>query len=371
VKPKAYVFWLLVILIALVGARAIGQQVQFPSSVPTNNLVPVAPPPTPVFAPSPGPMAELQGNIQLPPPQWDPYAMPGTQSPTIIPQDPYLQGDNPMTLTNARRFLKEVRVENTWLSARGAKKFGIDSLLLSSTFTFPMFFNIDTPLEITPGFAFNWLEGPVTSIVGYPGTLIGQLPPRLYDTYLDSAWNPQVTPWLGGELAFRVGVYSDFKRVTAESVRYMGHGYAVLSFSPSVKIKFGIEYLDRIPVKLLPAGGIIWTPNSDTRFEILFPNPKIAKRLTTIGSADWWGYVRGEYGGGAWSGVPDKVDGADIDQIGYNDLRCGLGLEWNSSTFLDGLFEVGVAFDRELIDRNISVKFRPSTTVYIRSFLLY
>ena len=33
---------------------------------------------------------------------------------------------------------------------------------LSSTFAFPMFYNIETPLLVTPGFAFDWLQGPLS-----------------------------------------------------------------------------------------------------------------------------------------------------------------------------------------------------------------
>ena len=73
----------------------------------------------------------------------------------------------------------------------------------------------------------------------------------------------------------------------------MGKGLAVLTFSPSIKIKAGVWYLDRVVVKILPAGGICWTPNPDVYFDILFPNPKIGKRLTTWGNTDWWIYCLG------------------------------------------------------------------------------
>ena len=66
-----------------------------------------------------------------------------------------------------------------------------------------MFGSIDTPLLITPGFAANWLQGPDGGPPPGP-----ELPPRVYDAYLDFAWYPRVNQWLGGELGFRTGVWS-------------------------------------------------------------------------------------------------------------------------------------------------------------------
>ena len=99
----------------------------------------------------------------------------------------------------------------------------------------------------------------------------------------------------------RYGIYSDFSASTTTALRFTGKGMAVLTFSPSIKIKAGVWYLDRNEIKTLPAGGICWTPNPDVYFNILFPNPKIAKRLTTWGNTEWWLYVSGDYGGGKWA----------------------------------------------------------------------
>ena len=57
---------------------------------------------------------------------------------------------------------------------------------MAATFGVPIFYNPNTPLLITPGFAFNWLEGPIGPDA--------DLPPRVYDAYLDAAWYPRFTP---------------------------------------------------------------------------------------------------------------------------------------------------------------------------------
>ena len=127
---------------------------------------------------------------------------------------------------------------------------------------------------------------------------MADLPPRTYDAYLDAAWDPQINAWLGAELDVRIGTYSDFARVNDVILLYTGKAEAVLAFSPCVKIKAGVWYLDRNVVKMLPAGGVCWTPNPDVYFNFLFPNPKVGRRLTTWGTTDWWIYASGDYGGG-------------------------------------------------------------------------
>jgi hypothetical protein len=193
---------------------------------------------------------------------------------------------------------------------------------------------------------------------------------------LDAAWNPQPTPWLGGELSFRIGVYSDFNKLVTRSLRYTGTGLAVLTFSPSIKVKAGVMYLDRNWVKLLPAGGLVWTPNPDVRFDVLFPNPKVTKRLTTVGCTEWWGYLSGDLGGGAWTvtraAVADPAVAGSVDFVDYDDLRAALGVEFMRSGGLHGFFETGVAFERQLRYRSLLPEvFRPNTTVFLHAGLGY
>ena len=384
------------------SGSALGQRIQFPTAIPTNDAtqsaagmqaMPVAngaagtapvysPSTAPVYSPgaappfssaptsspipgyaappsygpgvAPGPTATFQGNIQ-PAPSWDPYGAPGAQPPnTLFPQDPCLPAESPYptgTMEKMQRFLQRVGIDYVWMPGTAEHELGLNDVDLSATFAIPFLYNTETPLLVTPGFGFQLWNGPWTPDV----------PGQTYDAYLDFGWNPQVTPLLGSELGFRTGIYSDFKKFNGQSIRYQGHALAVLSFSPSVQVKAGVIYLDRKHIKMLPAGGIVWTPNSDVRFEFLFPNPKFAKRLTTYGNTDWWGYIRGEYGGGSWT-----ISGEPSD---YNDIRVGLGLEFDRFSGCNGLFEVGGAFERELYGQGTSVPV--NTTVYVRSVFGY
>ncbi|HBO43081.1 MAG TPA: hypothetical protein DD670_03935, partial [Planctomycetaceae bacterium] len=216
--------------------------------------------PQPVIGGSvPGPAPTYGGTVLPPPGTWDPYAPPGAgQSPTLLPKDYYPTLPGAPDENRLQRLLDEIRLDYHLFSSRGSNGFGINDLDLSVTFAFPMFHNTETPLLITPGFACHWWEGPAGAP---PGSLFADLPPRVYDAYLGAAWNPQITPVVGGELAFRVGVYSDFHKVTSDSIRYTGHGLLTLALSPSFKLKGGIVYYDRVRIKMLPAAGVIWTPN--------------------------------------------------------------------------------------------------------------
>jgi len=341
----------------------------------------LGPPGTTYVPPAPG--AALEGTIQAPSADWDPYGTPGGNQPTLLPNDPYFQigpeyGPG-YAVATMRRLLEEVRLDYEWLAPGGLRELGVNSMEIYGTFTFPFLFNTERPLLITPGFAIHFWDGPIT-LPPDPADPDprdpADLPPQTFDAYLDLAWNPQITPWLGGELSFRTGIYSDFRRITEDSLRYMGKGMLVLTMTPSFTVKGGIWYLDRNRVKLLPAGGVIWTPNEDIRFEIFFPEPKIARRLAIYYNTEWWAYVRGEYGGGAWTlrraNIPFSPVANQLDAFDYNDLRFAGGLEFVRLNGLRGLFEVGVAFDREIRYRSRMPRvFYPPATLFLRASIAY
>jgi hypothetical protein len=344
--------------------------------------------PPPVYGPSPG--VAPGAAVGAPPATWDPYATPGNTPSALLPQDPYFQSvAPPVSMAAMQKFLQHVDLDYHWFAGHNGQtvheELGINDVELSATFAFPLFKNAATPLLITPGFAVHYWEGPLSPPPPPPPAPMPDVPPDLpaqtYDAYLDVAWNPQINAWLGAELDFRIGVYSDFNNVTTKAVRFPSKGLFVLSLSPSVKIKAGVWYLDRNVVKILPAGGICWTPNPDVYFNILFPNPKIAKRLTTWGNTDWWLYASGDYGGGKWQIT--RQNGLDpnpympdtngmLDTFDYNDIRVAVGLEFHTPGQLHGLFEVGGAFQREVIyESYLPHAYYPNNTVFARAGLSY
>ena len=82
------------------------------------------------------------------------------------------------------------------------------------------------------------------------------------------------------ELDSSIGVYSDFAKITSQSIRPMGKGLAVIGIpDTNLTMKVGVWYINREKYKLLPAGGFVWKPSPLTEFDILFPNPKFTQLL--------------------------------------------------------------------------------------------
>ena len=111
------------------------------------------------------------------------------------------------------------------------------------------------------------------------GRSTADLPPRLYDAYIDFRWLSQVTPKLGLDLAITPGVFSDFDQDSSKAFRLPGHAAAAWTWNETTKIVLGAAYLDRPDVEVIPIGGVIWTPNEDVKFDLVFPHPKISRRI--------------------------------------------------------------------------------------------
>lgn len=352
---------LLALLAALASRPALAQGVAFPSMVPQD--------------PSAGGWFPMGGTPATPAPiptlpAFDPYAGPVSNAPPPAPVFPamtpppagVMRGDGifiPMP-----RFLDQVRFEGEWLERNGNGGLGITSMNLNASFAFPLLVR-QPAFYVTPGFAVHYWDGPSSgAFQGSP-----DLPPRTYDAYLDTSWHPVLNPWLSADLGVRVGVYSDFNVVNHNSIRLPSRGIGIITLSPAWQVAAGVVYLDRFGVKILPAGGLIWTPNPDVRWEMVFPRPKIAQRVFTFRNTDFWLYGTGEYGGGAWT--IRRANGA-ADEFDYNDYRVLLGIETRGTRRLRMWFEAGYAWNRGVqYYRTDTPGFSPHDTVMLRGGLIY
>ena len=113
--------------------------------------------------------------------------------------------------------------------------------------------------------------------------------------------------------------------------------------------KLGVEYFDRVNVKLLPAVGLYMTPNPDLKLDLFFPRTKLSHRIPNFADFEAWAYLGPEYGGGSWA--IERRDGAR-DQVDINDVRAFVGLEWIGPRRVTGFFEFGYAFEREIVYRS-------------------
>jgi len=208
----------------------------------------------------------------------------------------------------------------------GADGLGLTTLDTSLTIGLPAP-TVNSPLLLTPGFG-------TTLVDEAPGPADPGLPAQLYESWLQARWLRKVGSRLGIDLAVAPGWYSDFANDTAEALRVTGHGFGAWEARDDLTVVAGAIYLDRYDVNLLPAGGLLWTPADDRRFEIIFPRPRLAWRVSESPRAAQWVYLAGEFGGNQWAVRRD--DGSD-DIVVYHDYRllagwerrpAGLGANW-------------------------------------------
>ena len=242
------------------------------------------------------------------------------------------------------RLLERPRARQTWIVGNGLNELNINELELATTATIPNFLNSRQPLRISPGFIWHWLDGPDSTV--NPGF---DLPPRVYSAYLafDHMTNPDNT-W-GLENNFTIGIYSDFDNSSSDALRLTGKLVGWRRINSYTVGKFGVEYLDRVDVKVLPAFGVYMAPNADIRWDLYFPRTKLAHRLPNVGDYEIWGYFGAEYGGGSWA--IDRSAGFG-DQADINDIRAFLGFEWMGPRRITGFMEFGYVFDREIVYRS-------------------
>ncbi len=324
------------VLLALAPARMLHAQAQI-----------VGPTQTYPLYPNTTPGASLEGTIQPVNPGWDPYADPflQQQTPSALPQEGNIVVGPDGNFSQRERLVQQVRVEATYLPGEGGQDLGVTDVETHLTATLPFAYGV-APLLFTPGFAFHLWNGPDSTLFGVPSP---DMPGATYSAYLDVGWRPQISPRFSADLGVRPGVYGDYTFFNSHTLRIKGRALGVYTPNPQFQWVFGVLYLDRQNIKILPAGGLIWTPNECTRWEVLFPRPKFAQRLNVVGNTEFWWFVAGEYGGDSWTVTRETGPATGIeDYVDYNDLRVSIGLEWTTLSNYRGLLEFGYVFERNL-----------------------
>lgn len=199
------------------------------------------------------------------------------------------------------------------------------------------------------GFQFHLLSGPVQT----------DMPPRLYDFSIAYQHRDQLGIF-SYDVAAAVMASSDFEGDSHEGIRFPGHAVGFLSVGPKTDLVFGIDYLDRGDVKLLPVGGLIVVPHPDVRLEVVFPRPRAVVRLTDRHQL----YLSGELGGSTWA-IERAATMVD-DLATYRDLRLCVGLQTIDDNGNLSAIEIGYLFDRRLEYTSGNGNFSPNDTAMIR-----
>jgi len=219
-----------------------------------------------------------------------------------------------------------------WLNGDKPNGYALTELDLFATFAAP-FPTREWPLLLTPTFNVRQLDGPQTI----------DLPAQVYEAFVDFTWLPKIRPrWLG-ILSVAPSVYSDLER---SSGAFRLTGRALVRFdwtADQLQLIFGVLYLNRDDVKLLPAGGIIWIPSPSRRYEILFPKPTLAHRFRWGPGFEDWVYLAGEFGGNSYA--IERVSGL-ADRVTLRDYRILLGARRKLTGGAGFRLEVGYVLGR-------------------------
>lgn len=273
-----------------------------------------------------------------------PNPYPGQAPSALFPNGLNLWGPNSAYTNNQAeplRLFDNLRLRHTWLAGGEGRELDINDTEVATTLQLPNFLGFGQPLLLSPNFALHLWDGP------QPPAVVG-LPANAYSAYLEAAMRSDPVKTFGGDITASIGVFSDFNAINTNSIRIQGLGFGWVRLTPTFMLKVGVNYLDRVDVKLLPAVGFLWEPDQLTKFDVFFPKPKISRYMTTLGNADFWIYLAGEYGGGSWT-----VDrpGFGSDQVDINDIRVIGGVEWMTQPGWKGMFEAGWVTHREVLYR--------------------
>ncbi len=175
------------------------------------------------------------------------------------------------------------------------------------------------------------------------GPLAVPLPPRLYDFELGYQARNSLSDIFSYEWSAMVGVYSDFEDSARDGVRFPAHAVGMFHPGPRADWVFGVDYLGRDDIKVLPVAGFVWhdPQRPELRYEMVFPRPRIDLTLSPQSRI----YCSGLLGGGTWDiEFPDNSN----DVMTYRDYKLAFGIEQADSDGELSSWELGWIFSRKL-----------------------
>ncbi len=196
----------------------------------------------------------------------------------------------------------------------------------------------------------HWLDGPISS----------PLPARLYDFMLGYQVRNRISDQFSYDLFTSVGAFSDFESSARKGIRFPSHAVGMFHVNHSTDFVFGVDYLDRDDVEVLPVIGVSLRDVylRGLRMDLVFPRPRIDYMLSETHRM----YLAGVMNGGTWQiEFPDRSNPV----MTYRDFRLLLGIE---STDKDGslsAWEFGYVFGRSLEFRD-----QPGDTHFDDAFVI-
>jgi hypothetical protein len=281
----------------------------------------------------------------------------------IYTEDEYFDGISPQKLNPYKNgFFQKLSLSVAQIgSGRGDGDFSLTEIETALTVAVPMPIR-EWPMLITPGYNLRLLDGP-------GGPVGSDLPPRLNDVYLDFTWLPTFVHRHTLMLSVAPSYFSDFEANHERAFRLTGKALWIFDARPDeLQLVAGVLYLNRDNIRLLPAGGAIWCPTDWTKFELIFPKPKIALRYNVGQGYEDWVFGTAEFGGNTWaiereSGLPDNVTLLDYRILGGVERKLNGGAGYR--------LEGGYVFGRSVEYSSNVGNFDPPSTFIVRGGVTY
>jgi hypothetical protein len=202
--------------------------------------------------------------------------------------------------------------------------------------------SLDHILGVTPRVQVDWLDVGDQDLlpVGYV------VPEELYQFELQFFYRRDWSERLSILAIVSPAIRSDLS-TDDRALRFFALGLLNWEWIPDlVTLSGGAVMLGRADLPVLPAVGLLWTPNRRTRLDLRFPLAKASYRLTKNGgNSETWAYVKGGLGGSTWAVT--KADG-ETDEFSLRDYRLIFGWERLVSGGGGCFTEAGIAMGRRL-----------------------
>ena len=244
-----------------------------------------------------------------------------------------------------KRFIKRINFGASWIPENGDDGLGIADAKASFTFALP------GPKWEALGSSY-FLISPSFKYSNVQWNRSTPFPDSLYNTGLNITWMQPINERWSTMLNATPSYSGDGK---ADDYFFRCPLIIGANWTPNAKWKvlFGVAYLDRGDIPVIPFGGFTYAPNDDWKFECMAPQPRIARRLAgwSDSQVDRWCYLGGGFGGDTWaiSSVGDRSDIAMYREysvlLGYESIRKPGTFQWNAE--IAYLFGRKVEFEYE------------------------
>lgn len=248
---------------------------------------------------------------------------------------------------------KSTTISGAWLPGSG-DQLGTTIFNLSGKIVSPRL----KLVTLTPSYQMYLLKGPEQTDV--PSTLH-------YASVSLTGYIPFSDRWIG-QVSVAPGVASDFQTGNSKQFRITGVGMMIFKQSEQLQWTFGVAYLDREDISLLPLAGISWSPDERTSFEFVFPRPRIKRQLSKSGEYEKWGYLGAEFGGGSWA--INRANGVD-DMVVLREYRLLGGVEYKLPENRNWFWETGLVMGRSVEYASGVGDYEPGTAFIIGGGLTY